>query len=656
MTKTILADQQERERIDALARVFMKADRVLSGDDINIEIDRSGSYHAPSWTDGKTIWFSRNMIGSITSVEDLIRITGLNYHELAHVLYTPRANTSIVIAVRAEGLHTAFNLLEDQRIETFLTSTYPSTIPYLVSTFMRFCIMDERAWDGNYVLAYGRRYLPMDVRAEFKRRFKRQDLIPQFEAIIDEYRKLVYPADYNRGLELIRAYNRLVLEMNAAVNDPHGHCAGRPDVDSGRPATAKEQREAKAASDDLDDEIKEEEEAERERREQEAASSDTDPKSDDEGDDEDGEGGASNATDKSDEDSDGTDGQGNADDDGDDSDEGNGNADGSGDSGDSDSGTDGESSSASDIPGTGTGRGDVDFPLGDTDSDIKRAFEDIVKSFEQSQEVKDDIASKQRAIVSGTGDIAVGIDKQRYRESYVREDDTATARRFAQVLTRLREDADPGWKRNTASGRLNVDSVMRGRDITEVWDRWQEGYADAADIECVINVDISSSMTYRIDAASRALWVIKRALETVDASVTVIAYASGSAKTQLVYDKGESANKTQYKSLRAQGNTEPYEAIAESVRVLEASRRANRIYINITDGAWGDDRPRGAMTPDQLIAALGSSGVTTALAYIGGYGKPYAHECHIAESVNDPMDLVDFAKRIVTTAMKNRRK
>ena len=55
-------------------------------------------------------------------------LRGLNFHELSHILYTPRQGSEIVTWVKENDLFKAFNALEDQRIETLFTSRFPSTV------------------------------------------------------------------------------------------------------------------------------------------------------------------------------------------------------------------------------------------------------------------------------------------------------------------------------------------------------------------------------------------------------------------------------------------------------------------------------------------------------------------------------------------------
>lgn len=632
MSKTIVSDTKSRQRIDAMARVFTKADRVLSGDPVDVVVTGSlGSpfssalNNAPSWTDGRTITFNKDMIGDVTTVEDIIRLTGLNYHELAHVLYTPRSGTKMVQAIRAEGLDQEFNILEDQRIETLLTSVYPSTIPYLVSTFMKFCIQSDSSWDTNFALAHGRKYLPSDVRAEFRRRFIHQALVSKIESIIDEYRTLAYPADAERGLELTRELNALMI---GNVRQPYGHSSNqRPDINSGRAATQSEQRDAVSEVEDADKELEEEDRLRKESEGENASddSDDVDASDDSEG------AGDSDSSDSEDE---------------------------SGHSGSS-SDDEGEQDSFSKAAtGQGSSAGTTtEFENGsevsDEDLEFKKVLQKTANTYEQSDEVVEDVAAKQRAIVRGEESLDSKLNIKRYRENAIYPDDVSVARRFSSILERLSADADPGWEQFASSGKINMQRAMSDSDYDRIWDRWEEGNNDATDIECVINIDTSGSMTYLIDQASRALWVIKNSLETLNANVTVISYGGS---TNVVYQKSERVSKTKYKQLTCMGNTYARPAVEESVRILESSKRHNKIFISITDGQWDHEMDHSdRKSSNQLISELNKVGVTTALAYIG---HPYyleRHNCKIATSVVNPIELIDFAKQIVQATIAPRK-
>lgn len=640
MSKPIIATTKERQRIEAMARVFAKTDRVLSGSPIEVTVEDMPYVGAPSWTDGKTITFNKGLIGNVTTIEDIIRLSGLNYHELAHVLYTPRSGSKIVKAIQEEHLHNAFNVLEDQRIETFLTSIYPSTIPYLVSTFVRYCIQSDASWQSNFVLMHGRRYLPADIRKEFRKRFTRQDLIPAFTAIIDEYRKLVYPSDGDRGLELTREFQRL-LDQIAPVSDPHGHSTcNRPGIDSGRPAPVSDQRDAAESVDDADKEL---EERDREREESKPKVEDIDDT-----DDEDEDNGSGTDEDSDDEDSNDSSG-GSSSDDGDTGDDDQ-NTEGDSD-GDSDvqsfQGTDQQGPSSDDGVSGGLGAGGLD------NEQLRKELEQLVKEYEQSDAVLEDAADKQRAIVNNDEGIGSALDGRRFQERPVYPDEVAVVRKFATILEQISSDSDPGWETHASSGRVNIRRVMEGAEYDELWDRWEEGNNDATDIECVIALDTSGSMTYTIDQASRALWVIKRALETLDANVTVITFG---AESRTVYQRGERASRTHYRGLSAAGTTNARPAVRDAASILEASNRHNKIFIAITDGMWNSESV-GSNIPssDEIIAALNKIGVTTAIAYLGWGSVPYTHNCKIGTSVATPVELIDFAKKLVAQTITPRK-
>lgn len=635
--KSILADQKARDQIDAMARVFTKVDRVLSGAEVTCKVEQCGQSF-PAYTDGKQIVFNSDLIGEVTKVDDLIRLSGLNYHELAHVLYTPRSSTPTVHSVRAEGLHSAFNILEDQRIETLLTSVYPSVIPYLVSAFLRYCLQKESAWEGNFVLAHGRRYLPVDVRREFRLRFKHQELIPQFSSIIDEYRKITYPVHAERGIELIRKFDALLKSVTAdgvQISDPNGHSdSQRPDVDAGRPASTRDQKNASEKSDLLDEELDDDS--------SDSSSQGKSDKQDDQGDSDDTSGTGSESGD-SDDTSDGSDSDSGQDGEGDSGIRGTGDI-----SSESAKGSDQSEPAPTNSDAGGSG---ASAPSPVSDSDFRDLIDQEARAFEQLPDVQEEITERQRVIVNGDGEITIGISGKNHRDSLPSQEDVASVRKFTAVLDQLRADSDPGWSTHQGSGRLNVQRHLSGGEYDEIWDRWEEGNADAADIECVIIVDTSGSMNWCINGVSRSLWVIKRSLEALNASVTVLGFGH---ETIRIYDRNEPCSRTKYRSLSARGGTYAHDAVIQAVRVFESSKRKNKIFIAITDGQWSYSNRSNVSSPDELIAALGKRGVITALAFFG-YAVYDNHNCQLSTAINQPQDLIGFAKAIVDKSTKVRR-
>lgn len=658
--KDILKDEEIKRRLDATARVFTKANRVLTGLPITCVVVNEKNTEAPSYTDGRTITFNQSVIGDPSTIEDIIRLTGLNLHEDAHVMFTPRDGL-MVNTIRRMGMHKTFNVLEDQRIETLFTAMYPSSIPYFVSAVMRFCIAHEDAWESNYPLIHGRYYLPKDVRAEFKRRFARQDLIPQFVSIIDEYRKMVLPLDQDRALELVKQFHDLLMDMSQQgmePEDPFGHVCGRPtEVTVGQPLGQQGQQEAADRSDAYDDAFNDEDDDEDDDSDPATGSDrndDADPSTNaqpdpdaDEADGEDGEDGEGDATgtsgDKAEDDADTGKGDG---------DTSGGDADGDADASDGDD----DDSDLQGAGGTGAGSNKPDDNPPMDDDDFEKLMDDYAKAYEAMEDVQEDAADKQRSIVRGDGDITTHLPNGRYSDRSIGGDDARLVRAFSKELERLRADSDPGWATHRASGRVNVRRAVQGAPLTEIWDEWQEGNNDATDIEAVIALDTSGSMDSEIEMASRAMYVIKRALETVDASVTVLSFDYGA---RLVYSRDEKVSRTKYRLMKADGGTHAREAIIEAVRILNTSKRSNKLLIVITDGRW-DDYGRtdevSSLTSDGLIRVMGERGYTTALAHIGSRTTPSSHKCQVVTVINHANDLPSFARQIVTQSIAKKGK
>jgi hypothetical protein len=247
--------QESVVRLNAMCRVYSQADKVLTGDPINVNVVEDGP--APAWSDGKDIYINKSQIGDF-DIEELVGITGLNYHELAHHLYTPRRSTALVEKIikmsqdgslkNSSGYTYAFNALEDQRIETLLVGKYPSVIPYLTNTVVRWLGNDAKGLSMNYLCIRGRRYLPLDLRIAFRDQFIRPDLIPVIAEIVDKYRTLVFPKDYDVAAKLIKRFKEEVLDQLPGLdkNDSGGpnNCGSRSFIKSGRPDTGEQQAQA----------------------------------------------------------------------------------------------------------------------------------------------------------------------------------------------------------------------------------------------------------------------------------------------------------------------------------------------------------------------------------------------------------------------------
>jgi hypothetical protein len=581
-------------RLNALCRVYEQADRVITGDPVLVHVVPDGP--APAWSDGQAIYINASEIEDI-DLEALSQVNGLNFHELAHHLYTPRKGTVFMKEVLDRGLMQAANMLEDQRIETLLVARYPSVAPFLIATCARYLGSTPEESEGAYLLLRGRRYLPIQIREAFRDLFYDPNLIPVIADIVDQYRLLTFPKDYDKAIELIQRWNDEVIHQMPSLPNGMTGCTNRDPVSKGRPEPGKAQEKDSKRAEGMG-------KAESTTPNTNNTPSSPAPQTQQEALD------MANAK------------------------------------------PDGEQSPPSITPGTGHHES-----LGGLPDSVNDMLENVIETVMSSKEVLQDLKTKQKVIVGGDGKHTDTIKRGRYDTAAVPTEAMVTYRKFARELERLRDECEPAWHKEEASGKLNVQRVIRGCEIDEAFDRWDEG-TDGTDVEAVILVDRSGSMSGGNDRdASIASWTIKRALEGIGAPVTVYSFDD---ETELAYNRTELANKTHYKFIYGSGGTEPYSALLAAEQVLISSRKKNKMLFIVTDGAFGTKS-------DEVIERMGKRGILTAMSLIMGdsdmefYEKRYGytddtfrHGAEIYSRIKSARDLLPFAKSVVTGAIKKR--
>jgi hypothetical protein len=592
-------DQVRSVRLNALCRVYEQADRVITGDPVLVHVMPDGP--APAWSDGASIYINASEIEEI-DLEALAQVNGLNFHELAHHLYTPRKGTVFMKWVLENDMMQAANMLEDQRIETLLVGRYPSIAPFLTATVARWLARTPQDAVGNYMLVRGRRYLPVEVRDAFRDMFAQQELIPVIADIVDQYRTLAFPRDYDKGKELIKRFNDEVIK-NWTDNMPQGMngCTGRDPVSKGRPEPGKAQEKDAQRGGNVG-------KPDSGKPSKTNNQTNNPPKTI-----EDALDMANEKTDKTAEDY------------------------------------------QPPAPVAGTGHHES---LGGIPDSVKTMLEDVIDDVLSRKDVQADIKTKQKVIVGGDGKHNDAIKKGRFDMTSVPADAMLTYRKFARELERLRDECEPAWHKEEASGRLNVQRVIRGCEIDEAFDRWDEG-TDGADIEAVILVDRSGSMSGGNDAqASIASWTIKRALESIGGLVTVYAFDD---QTEMAYRREEHADRTNYKFIYGNGGTNPYASLLASEQLLMSSRKKNKMLFMITDGVFDENKN------DEVINRISKRGILTTMTLImadremdwykeryGYTDNKFSHGVDIFGRVQNGRDLLPFAKAVVTGAIRKR--
>ena len=239
----------EANRLDSIGAVYQRADRIITGNgEVTVTVTMSKDMEYPSMTDGKDIVFNGKIIENIDT-DTIIGVNGLNYHELAHILYSPRQGSALGQYVKNNKMHRAFNILEEGRIESLLSAQYPTTTLTLEAMVSDYILKDSPSnWGDYFPTITGRTYIPIEVRQIIADKFIGQygiDTAQELSSIIHDYRTLSFPTDFDIARGLIERMSKLV-GLDEKEPPKWGSTGGHGDRDlpeKGRPKSGKEQSE-----------------------------------------------------------------------------------------------------------------------------------------------------------------------------------------------------------------------------------------------------------------------------------------------------------------------------------------------------------------------------------------------------------------------------
>jgi len=642
---------EKRDRLLRLAQVFQRANSVIALRPIKVHIVNQPD-GAPAWSGANDVFFNEAKIGDKFDTQTLLSIQGLDFHELAHVRYTPRNGSDICLWVIENNYWKAFNALEDQRIETLMVGRFPSTVNWLTATVAQFILNTPEAINNAYPLLRGRRYLPLEIRQLARKHYAKQENIVALGEVIDEYRLLLFPDDTERAKELIARFAELLQGDNLA--DPNGHeerpFHGHESSDS-RPAPKREQeRDRKNAE-------KQEKELDKEDTQSSSADSDSDDSDSDEEDSQ-SNSSADNSADDSDDDSDSNgNGAGDSDDDDSDSDsDSKEDSDSSSDFGDvtvaEDSDDDSESDDSYEADNLSRHAGAGGKSKTANSQEVTDTMEEIIQSV--TEDLMDNLNKLSMQVVGkplmGTVN-AESVSQADYRSVSASADLVLVQRSFARELERLKANYDPSWLTEQRSGKLNANRYMQGASVRTLFNKWQSGRDDVTAIEAVILLDRSSSMQgHNAKEAYKSLWAIKRSLDKVQASTTVYTFDS---HTHLLYSADEKADTT-VRDSGASGTTQPEVAILNAQNILANTDKPIRILFMITDGAWGGDKA------EESVRRMKEAGVLTcqALLYPNEVSNEGLERCRhnfeIIKRIGEAKDILSLGQSLVRTAIARR--
>lgn len=655
-----------KRREEAFLDVAQRVDRILTKLPLHVkeaEDDQLRGYLelCAGFTDGADIYLNMKVVRPAIHSGDSRRLSavlGVNYHETGHILFTPRMNDPIVAEVQRRGQQAkdpqgywyAFNLLEDMRSEMLFWATYEPSGVFFKTMILDFVLRNEAHAEMSYPWLVGRLYLPTAFRQQAADLF-----VGDAEAvaeIVDEYQRLVFPRDFTKGIHLVtRFYDELAfmreqggLSQQSHLPAPSGH-DGPPT--EGRAYTGNQEsgqenlKYLREWLDELESEL-----------DQEGAG-------DGAGEDEEGEEGESYRGSSSTTDEDGAEGDAKA-----------------------TSGGQGEPGEGEENAG---GAGDDGLPTSPTEGDLESfmdAVEDLLDDTLADEDLSNLVQLAKDSIEQAgnkAGDASAHGPTGESLVMPVHTGDRLASQKVLQQLRQLRIDAEPSLHRDMTHGRIDPYKVVKANarlaDPKTVFDTWDPGMEDETEMDAIILIDQSSSMTYkvgvppylqtldgsyqsatdfrtwyhpvengtRIDHASRQVWIVKRALDKIGASTTVVGY---NTEHTVLMQPMERVGESSYDSFSCSGGTDPTSALKEALRIFQRRYTPNKLLFLMTDGEFH-------LTAElqEIVKQLHHEGVVTVfLPLVDGDSDLYKEEFKMHETVwhhtKPIMHMSDLGKAI----------
>ena len=582
-------EQIRQERLQRFTQFMGRVNSAFTFRKVTVKVENS-PINAPAYSGASQVTFNSRLLGDLSTPKEIAGIKGLDLHEVCHILYTPREGSEIFEYVRENSLFMAYNALEDQRIETLFTSKYPSTIDWFTSTILIHFVEDQKAFTNSYPLLRGRRYLPTDLRAKSRNIYPHQDQIDEICEVVDAYRTLIFPADTETGKDLIRRFNDLLPKGESGEGGEGGEGGSETGTES-KTITVRI-KDPFGHGDRPHDGI-----------ESDPNSRPVAPKKQERD--------RENAKKRDHED---------------------------------------DADLAKELEDLSTGGGAGD----DAGDEIETMMNDLLNEILNDNDVASEINDILQQI-SGAPSLATNSSTEPAKVAYGSITPDANTFQaslsFGRELERIRADFDPAWEKYESQGRLHAHRYLRGDELDTVFDRWSEGKDDVTEIECVILLDNSGSMSgSKATNSYRAMYAIKRAFDRINANCTVITFSD---QANTLYRASDKAGAT-IRDARTGGGTVPDTAIQYATKLLAETDKPIRIFFAITDGDWSGN----TNLNHDAIRKLGRAGVLTALAYIPEQNESNPtinkHECEIATTIKNPLDLIGMARTLTRYGISRR--
>lgn len=551
---------------------------------------------------------------------------------------------------RQAAIHRAWNLLEDQRIETLMVAKYPPVRHYFTAAVMEHLIGAVRKSSSQmqprtnedfmqrrrvaaqiWLFIYGRRYLPWSLIAEARKEFQEcygatDEQMTELELIIDTYRSA--PISRTKGwlaangggisLLLVRLLEIVHFELGVPFMASMSTSGSPFDFDKHDP-----QEYGSAPTDSQISEalkkVAENDDAQKAQEEEKKSGGGSADGDEDEDGDADGSAGGEDAEDESDSSTSGSAPLQPDDSDSDSADSGDGDDDGDGD-GDGDGSSDSTKESQDDattnaVMADGVGKSGTKF--GDNpdfgQSLIKHA-ESVLNGANESLEsqAQEIMATVSKRVEKIREDNLFHNPSKPTRMEAVSSDWRMMSASLRQALRQLQSYRENDWVRGSNSGTVNIGTYIDSRGLhTDFFDEWVDDGDIRPDCEVVILMDCSGSMDGQMEDACTLLWAIKNACQDNEIPCSAFMYDTDYS---LVCAPDDRMPRQEYPLFSSGGGTEPSGLLklvaSYLVRVSDAK---HKILFSVTDGAWGEAGYQ------NILAGMNDAGVETILLQLPRY-------------------------------------
>lgn len=525
----------------------------------------------------------------IDSMGRLVQFTkGLLYHEAGHILYSvplpqmcrqvhgdvTTGNVANNANLTIKEFHSAWNILEDQRMESMMVQMSPIMRSYFTVIVLDYVVnVPVTAW----AWVAGRTYLPKDVRRMLRSAFANYwaqfmpDALSKIDSIVAQYKR---SSDASEMLECVIQFAHLLRDMRKWSTVPENF-----DSDEGH---------SMAPS------FSEESPEDTNKRLAQTASADegSDESDDEQQDDNPAAGKASDADEVADEDDSTDNAEASDSDDGEDAD---------------DEGAGEDISEPTPSPSTGSNatpsKSDESLGTGDevpTPQDIKnavdKAIDEILDRPDIQQEAKNFIASVNEEL---------GSDLPHNPDTMIMSDvDMADAdevyKGMMGALEPLATSADPAWQFRQEQGVIDPTAyTLREPGDTDFWINREDTGATGFDLAVSIILDASGSMgSGRMRNVGVSAYAIRKACDSLDIPCTVTTFHTIS---QMLWAADEPL--TEVYALDV-GNTNPEGALT----ALRDQRfgKSRHLVVVLTDGIWSEtDRLPHYSEPGRYFLVVG---------------------------------------------------